>query len=276
MFVYSTDDNEQQNQRQLVIESLQSLWGSFPDHLYIVLERCFACLIHHIDHVRHIACLTPSLAQSSFFQLDLESLKSFCKLGYPWDHQFDEVPVTGIPPHVFILNKMKAIENAQERSSTRIIDVLTMALHNELEDHQMGGQINMTHLRELMEPMQNEITLISQRQLQGTFHNSHGNEDEYHEDLQVQNEDEHQEAGEEVEQTGSCRIRIYTHNDGRFFSGRFPQDGHYLLVHVLRLGRNGVVHHTIKICPSLHYAVLQTMTLTICPVERCIFQSYVL
>ena len=81
----------------------------------------------------------------------------------------------------------------------------------------MGGQINMTHIRELMEPMQNEITLISQRQLQGTFHNSHGNEDEYHEDLQVQNEDEHQEAGEEVEQTGSRRIRIYTHNDGRFW-----------------------------------------------------------
>ena len=124
--------------------------------MHLILSHCLASLLYHLPLVLEYKERCPILAQSSFFEQPLEMLRAYIKVGYPWEKEFKNKTVTGIPPHVLIMKDLEKQCLAYNESMQQLL----LSIRTKLEQHQFGGQLHAGTIRELLEPVLTEIQEI--------------------------------------------------------------------------------------------------------------------
>ena len=98
----------------LVERTINSVFSGMPVNLKYVAHFCLASLVHHSDFITRNVGEGHRIFSSSLFTdaAKLNDLKKIVRCGFE-DDVSTNIKATGIPPHVSVLGKFKALEKNQ-------------------------------------------------------------------------------------------------------------------------------------------------------------------
>jgi len=109
-------------------EIREYLESHIPNHEAIssstwkVVNMCFAAICNAYDHLKENLHEKCPLRSAAVFRDIPDTILALATTKYPWDKTADTPKATGIPPHVFQLAKMEALEKKMDLLQEGILD----------------------------------------------------------------------------------------------------------------------------------------------------------
>ena len=139
-FDFSEIKDEEERKRlsddiEFTIRNYLSNGNVLEPYVYLICKYMYASLCFHFEFLQNNLHATDRLRQSPIFQQVTDEHTKRAKISYAWDKTEYTPPLTGLPPHVVLLAKMK---NVTDMVAGLKAD-LTVVFQDELNKRDVGG-----------------------------------------------------------------------------------------------------------------------------------------